>query len=216
MTPTRAPTPRPAVNPASWAGPLIACGLAVALAWPGAAWANKLAVVPLRAGAGAKAALAGSLSDVVVAEIISAEPHPDADKLRVCQVSTGSDTVQVVCGAPNARVGLKAPLAQVGAQLPDNFTIKRQFCDRLEMLVPADIKERNSIFHANVQPVTTALELLSERFHKSAFFVETENRRMFGLFRVSLVNHVQPILGIHRDVMCDLPVVSLRQLWPGL
>jgi phenylalanyl-tRNA synthetase beta chain len=62
---------------------------------------------------------------VVVAQILSAEQHPDADKLRICQVSNGSETVQVVCGAPNARVGLKVPLAQVGAQLPGNFRITR-------------------------------------------------------------------------------------------
>jgi phenylalanyl-tRNA synthetase beta chain len=69
--------------------------------------------------------VAGAFSGVVVAEIISAEQHPDADKLRVCQVSTGSDTVQIVCGAPNARPGLKAPLAQLGAVLPGDFKIKR-------------------------------------------------------------------------------------------
>jgi phenylalanyl-tRNA synthetase beta chain len=64
-------------------------------------------------------------SGVVVAQILSAEQHPEADKLRICQVSTGNETVQVVCGAPNARVGLKVPLAQVGAELPGNFRIKR-------------------------------------------------------------------------------------------
>jgi phenylalanyl-tRNA synthetase beta chain len=56
---------------------------------------------------------------IVVAEILSAEPHPQADRLRVCQVSIGSDApLQIVCGAPNARAGLKAPLAMVGAELP--------------------------------------------------------------------------------------------------
>lgn len=69
--------------------------------------------------------VAGPFSGVVVAEIISAEPHPDADKLRVCQVSTGTETVQIVCGAPNARVGLKAPLAIVGGVLPGDFKIKQ-------------------------------------------------------------------------------------------
>ncbi|NCF21242.1 MAG: phenylalanine--tRNA ligase subunit beta, partial [Haliea sp.] len=69
--------------------------------------------------------VAGAFSRVVVAEIISADQHPDADKLRVCQVNTGSETVQVVCGAPNARAGLKAPLATVGAVLPGDFEIKR-------------------------------------------------------------------------------------------
>ena len=68
--------------------------------------------------------VAGDFKGVVVAEIISAEQHPDADKLRVCQVNTGSDTVQIVCGAPNARAGLKAPLAVVGAVLPGDFKIK--------------------------------------------------------------------------------------------
>ncbi len=69
--------------------------------------------------------VAGEFSGVVVAEITAAEQHPDADKLRVCQVSTGEASVQIVCGAPNARVGLKAPLAQVGAMLPGDFKIKK-------------------------------------------------------------------------------------------
>ena len=68
--------------------------------------------------------VAGTFNGVVVAEIVSAEQHPDADKLRVCQVDTGSETVQIVCGAPNARAGLKAPLARVGAVLPGDFKIK--------------------------------------------------------------------------------------------
>lgn len=66
---------------------------------------------------------APDFSGVVVAEITAIEPHPDADRLRVCQVNTGSETVQIVCGAPNARLGLKAPLAQVGAVLPGDFKI---------------------------------------------------------------------------------------------
>ena len=62
---------------------------------------------------------------VVVGEIISAEQHPDADKLRVCEVSDGKERFQVVCGAPNARAGLKVPFAQVGALLPGDFKIKK-------------------------------------------------------------------------------------------
>jgi phenylalanyl-tRNA synthetase beta chain len=63
-------------------------------------------------------------SGVVVAQIQSAEQHPDADKLKVCQVSDGVDVFQVVCGAPNAREGLITAFAKVGAVLPDNFKIK--------------------------------------------------------------------------------------------
>ena len=63
--------------------------------------------------------VAGEFSGVVVGQIISLEPHPDADKLRVCQVAGGDDKLtQVVCGAPNARAGLKIPFALVGAVLP--------------------------------------------------------------------------------------------------
>ena len=69
--------------------------------------------------------LADGLSGVVVAEVVSAEPHPDADKLRVCSVNTGTETVQIVCGAPNAAAGLKAPLAQPGAKLPGGMKIKK-------------------------------------------------------------------------------------------
>jgi phenylalanyl-tRNA synthetase beta chain len=69
--------------------------------------------------------VAGAFNGVVVAEIISAQQHPDADKLRVCEVNTGNGIVQIVCGAPNARAGLKAPLAQVGAVLPGDFKIKQ-------------------------------------------------------------------------------------------
>ena len=63
-------------------------------------------------------------SGVVVAEILSAEPHPQADKLKVCKVTTGSGpALQIVCGAANARAGLKSALALVGAQLPGDLRI---------------------------------------------------------------------------------------------
>ncbi len=68
---------------------------------------------------------APSMSGVVVGEIISVEQHPDADKLRVCQVVGGEAQTQVVCGAPNARVGIKVPFAVVGAKLPGDFKIKK-------------------------------------------------------------------------------------------
>ncbi|AZE73905.1 Phenylalanyl-tRNA synthetase beta chain [Pseudomonas synxantha] len=68
---------------------------------------------------------AGVFSGVVVGEVLSTEQHPDADKLRVCQVSNGVETFQVVCGAPNVRPGLKIPFAMIGAQLPGDFKIKK-------------------------------------------------------------------------------------------
>ncbi|MDO9365575.1 MAG: phenylalanine--tRNA ligase subunit beta [Methylotenera sp.] len=69
--------------------------------------------------------VAAAFSKVVVAKIISAEKHPDADRLQVCQVDVGlAEPLQIVCGAANARAGLVAPCAMVGAELP-GFSIKQ-------------------------------------------------------------------------------------------
>jgi phenylalanyl-tRNA synthetase beta chain len=66
--------------------------------------------------------VAPPFSGVVVAEIVEAEPHPNADKLRVCRIDAGAHSkdgpLQIVCGAPNARAGIRVPLAVVGAELP--------------------------------------------------------------------------------------------------
>ena len=56
---------------------------------------------------------------VVVAKVLSVAPHPNADRLRVCEVDVGAaETLSIVCGAPNVRAGMKAPCALVGAELP--------------------------------------------------------------------------------------------------
>ncbi|MFA6041635.1 MAG: phenylalanine--tRNA ligase subunit beta, partial [Methylophilus sp.] len=62
--------------------------------------------------------VAPAFDKIVVAEIIEANKHPDADRLQVCKVNVGGEVLQIVCGAANARVGLKAPCAMVGAVLP--------------------------------------------------------------------------------------------------
>ncbi len=64
------------------------------------------------------------ITQVVVAELLSVEKHPQADRLSLTKVSTGSETFQVVCGAKNIAPGQKVPLAKVGAVLPGNFEIK--------------------------------------------------------------------------------------------
>ena len=67
---------------------------------------------------------APAFTQVVVAEILSAERHPQADKLSVCRVSIGKgEALQIVCGAANARTGLKSALATVGAELPGGLKI---------------------------------------------------------------------------------------------
>lgn len=59
----------------------------------------------------------GGLSGLIVAEVLTCEKHPDADKLKVTAVNNGTETLQIVCGAPNVAVGQKVVLAQVGTTL---------------------------------------------------------------------------------------------------
>ena len=69
---------------------------------------------------------AAQFSGVVIGEVIAVQQHPDADRLRVCQVNVGTDeALQIVCGASNVRIGLKIPAALCGAVLPGDFKIKK-------------------------------------------------------------------------------------------
>ncbi|MDA0328978.1 MAG: phenylalanine--tRNA ligase subunit beta [Gemmatimonadetes bacterium] len=65
------------------------------------------------------------IADVVVAKVLSARQHPNADRLSLCEVDGGDGVVQVVCGAPNVRGGTYYPFAPVGAVLPGDFRIKK-------------------------------------------------------------------------------------------
>lgn len=69
--------------------------------------------------------VAGEFSEVIVGQILEVFPHPNADRLTLCMVSTGKAApLRVVCGASNVRAGLKVALAQIGATLPGGFKIK--------------------------------------------------------------------------------------------
>lgn len=69
--------------------------------------------------------VAGLFSQVIVAQVESTSPHPQADRLTLCEVNTGSEKrLKIVCGAANVRSGLKVALAQVGANLPSGLQIK--------------------------------------------------------------------------------------------
>ena len=61
---------------------------------------------------------AETLKGFVVGYVVEAVQHPNADRLRVCKVDTGSGIVQVVCGAPNARTGMKGIFAPTGSYIP--------------------------------------------------------------------------------------------------
>ncbi|NBT73149.1 MAG: phenylalanine--tRNA ligase subunit beta, partial [Betaproteobacteria bacterium] len=72
-------------------------------------------------------ARAPDFTGVVLAKVLAAEKHPDADRLRVCTVDAGPDapSLQIICGAPNARAGIYVACARDGAVLPGNFKIKQ-------------------------------------------------------------------------------------------
>ena len=72
----------------------------------------------------AKEPLGRSLQEVVAARVLSVEPHPKADTLWLCDVDAGRRAVQVVCGAPNLRVGMMIPMALPGTKLPGGVEVK--------------------------------------------------------------------------------------------
>lgn len=65
------------------------------------------------------------LLEFTVAHIVDAQPHPNADRLRCCKVNIGSEILDIVCGAPNARAGINVVFAPIGSTIPNgNFKIK--------------------------------------------------------------------------------------------
>ena len=94
----------------------------VEVPWPAAELGSRLTMAGLELESLEPAA--PPFTKVVVARIVEAVQHPQADKLRVCQVSTGTGpALQIVCGASNARAGLRTALATVGAELPGGLKI---------------------------------------------------------------------------------------------
>lgn len=64
-------------------------------------------------------------TNLIIGKIIECKEHPDSDHLHLCRVDIGSEVLDIVCGAPNAKEGLKVIVAQVGAELPGDFKIKK-------------------------------------------------------------------------------------------
>ena len=67
----------------------------------------------------------GDIPGVIIGKVLSVGKHPDADKLSVCEVDIGDETLSIVCGAPNVREGIFVPVALIGAKLPNGLTIKK-------------------------------------------------------------------------------------------
>ena len=77
-----------------------------------------------KAGINVEGVVTNHINNLVVGEVLECVDHPDSDHLHVCKVNVGKEIVQIVCGAPNVRVGLKVIVALPGAVLPGDFEIK--------------------------------------------------------------------------------------------
>ena len=87
---------------------------------------EELAVKITKAGINVEKVITNHINNLVIGEIISCEKHPDSDHLHICIVKINDkNEQQIVCGAPNVKVGLKVIVALPGAILPDNFEIKK-------------------------------------------------------------------------------------------
>ncbi len=75
-----------------------------------------------------------TFNGVVIGEVVTLEPHPNAENLTVCMVRTGAETLPIVCGAKNVQKGHKVPLATVGAMLPGGFSIEKRGIRGVESL----------------------------------------------------------------------------------
>ena len=85
---------------------------------------KELATKVTKAGINVEAVITNHIDNLVIGEVVECEDHPDSDHLHVCKVNVGEETIQIVCGAPNARKGIKVIVALPGAVLPGDFEIK--------------------------------------------------------------------------------------------
>ena len=142
-----------------------------------------------------------ALKAFVVGEVLTADKHPNADKLRLCTVSDGKETLQIVCGAPNARAGIKVVLARPGTVIPAtgealkigkirDVESRGMMCSARELLLGED---HNGIIELKAdakagQPVAGALEAAGLLANDPLFDVSiTPNRgdaaSVFGIAR---------------------------------
>lgn len=120
--------------------------------------------------------LAPAVENIVVGYVKSCEKHPDADKLNLCQVDVGEESLQIVCGAPNVAEGQKVAVAKPGAKLPNGMKIKKvklrgvesngMICSLQELgldekYIPSDVAEGIFVFPEDAKVGTPVQELLN-------------------------------------------------------
>ena len=147
--------------------------------------------------------IGGTFNGVVVGEIMAVEPHPNADKLRLCTVEYGAEeTMRVVCGAPNVAVGGKHPFAPVGTTLPGGFTLKKakirgevsmgMLCAKDELGLGED-HSGLLVLDANLAPGTPFADLMPPP--ESVFELEITPNRPDCLSIIGIAREVAAIYG---------------------
>lgn len=139
-------------------------------------------------------------STFVIAQITDAEPHPNADKLRVCKVDDGQRILQIVCGAPNARKDIKVVLAPIGTEIPANLMVIKEANVR-------DVKSQGMLCSAeelclpNANEEDGIIELPSEAVvgSKYADFINL-NEVVFNVSITPNRGDAASILGLARDL----------------
>jgi phenylalanyl-tRNA synthetase beta chain len=147
--------------------------------------------------------LGGTFEGVIVGEVKQIEPHPNADKLRLCTVEYGAaETLQVVCGAPNVAVGGKYPFATVGTTLPCGITLKKakiRGVESLGMLCAKDelgLGEDHSgllVLDASLKPGTPLAAVMGPP--ETVFELEITPNRPDGLSIIGIAREVAAIYG---------------------
>lgn len=153
----------------------------------------------------------GGLRNVVIGEIISCEKHPDADKLQITKVDIGEgELLQIVCGAPNARIGVKSPIALVGARLfpigaEDAIVIKKSKIRGVESfgMICAEDELGLSDSHAGIMelPVDTKVGV------PAAEYFEIENDFIISIGLTPNRSDAFSHIGVARDLRAALSAV---------
>ena len=145
----------------------------------------------------------------VVAEVLECVPHPDSDHLQVCKVTDGSETLQVVCGAPNVRAGLKTAFSKIGAVIPNGgFKIKKgklrgvesfgMCCSSAELNLPGGSHDGIMEFPPETKTGAFLRDVLHGERPETVFDIEVTWNRPDALSVVGLAREFGAIL--HREV----------------
>jgi len=159
--------------------------------------------------------IGGTFEGVVVGEVTAVEPHPNADKLRLCTVEYGAEEqMRVVCGAPNVEVGGKYPFAPVGTTLPGGFTLKKakirgevsmgMLCAKDELGLGED-HSGLMVLDSELKPGTPLAELMPPP--ETVFELEITPNRPDCLSIIGIAREVAAIYGTELKV----PSVELKE-----